>query len=282
MIVVTGATGQLGRLVIGSLLKKVPAADLVAAVRNVEKAKDIAALGIQVRQADYNQPSSWDAAVQGADKVLLISSSEIGQRTEQHRVVIDAAKRAGVKLLAYTSVLHADTSSLGLAGEHRETETALRDSGLPFVLLRNGWYTENYAMGIPNALSLGAVYGCAGEGRISSAVRADYAEAAAVVLTSGNQAGKVYELAGDTAYTLNEFSAEISRQSGKSIGYVNLPEAEYKKALLDAGLPQSLAELLADSDAAVSKGALFDDGKQLSELIGRPTSTLAAAIGAAL
>lgn len=282
MIVVTGATGQLGRLVIGSLLKKVPAADLVAAVRNVEKAKDIAALGIQVRQADYNQPSSWDAALQGADKVLLISSSEIGQRTEQHRVVIDAAKRAGVKLPAYTSVLHADTSSLGLAGEHRETETALRDSGLPFVLLRNGWYTENYAMGIPNALSLGAVYGCAGEGRISSAVRADYAEAAAVVLTSGNQAGKVYELAGDTAYTLNEFSAEISRQSGKSIGYVNLPEAEYKKALLDAGLPQSLAELLADSDAAVSKGALFDDGKQLSELIGRPTSTLAAAIGAAL
>lgn len=282
MIVVTGATGQLGRLVIGSLLKKVPAADLVAAVRNVEKAKDIAALGIQVRQADYNQPSSWDAAVQGADKVLLISSSEIGQRTEQHRVVIDAAKRAGVKLLAYTSVLHADTSSLGLAGEHRETETALRDSGLPFVLLRNGWYTENYTMGIPNALLLGAVYGCAGDGRISSAVRADYAEAAAVVLTGDNQAGMVYELAGDTAYTLNEFSAEISRQSGKSIGYVNLPEAEYKKALLDAGLPQSLAELLADSDAAVSKGALFDDGKQLSELIGRPTSTLAAAIGAAL
>lgn len=282
MIVVTGATGQLGRLVIGSLLKKVPAADLVAAVRNVEKAKDLAALGIQVRQADYNQPSSWDAAVQGADKVLLISSSEIGQRTHQHRVVIDAAKRAGVKLLAYTSVLHADTSSLGLAGEHRETETALRDSGLPFVLLRNGWYTENYAMGIPNALSLGAVYGCAGDGRISSAVRADYAEAAAVVRTGDNQAGKVYELAGDTAYTLNEFSAEISRQSGKSIGYVNLPEAEYKKALLDAGLPESLAELLADSDAAVSKGALFDDGKQLSKLIGRPTSTLATAVSAAL
>lgn len=282
MIVVTGATGQLGRLVIGSLLKKVPAADLVAAVRNVEKAKDLAALGIQVRQADYNQPSSWDAAVQGADKVLLISSSEIGQRTHQHRVVIDAAKRAGVKLLAYTSVLHADTSSLGLAGEHRETETALRDSGLPFVLLRNGWYTENYAMGIPNALSLGAVYGCAGDGRISSAVRADYAEAAAVVLTGDNQAGMVYELAGDTAYTLNEFSAEISRQSGKSIGYVNLPEAEYKKALLDAGLPESLAELLADSDAAVSKGALFDDGKQLSKLIGRPTSTLATAVSAAL
>lgn len=282
MIVITGATGQLGRLVIDSLLKKVPAADLVAAVRDVEKAKDIAALGIQVRQADYNQPASWNAALQGADKVLLISSSEIGQRTQQHRVVIDAAKRAGVKLLAYTSVLHADTSPLGLAGEHRETEAAIRASGLPFVLLRNGWYTENYAMGIPTALSLGAVYGCAGDGRISSAARADYAEAAAVILTSDGQAGKVYELAGDTSYTLSEFSAEISRQSGKTINYVNLPEAEYKKALLGAGLSESIAELLANSDTGVSKGALFDDGKQLSKLIERPTSALETAVRAAL
>jgi len=282
MIVITGATGQLGRLVITSLLKKVPATSLVAVVRNVEKAKDIAALGVQVRQADYNQPASWDAALQGADKVLLISSSEIGQRTQQHRAVIDAAKRTGVKLLAYTSVLHADTSALGLAGEHRETEAAIRASGLPFALLRNGWYTENYAIGIPTALSLGAMYGCAGDGRISSSVRADYAEAAAVVLTSDNQAGKVYELAGDTSYTLSEFAAEISHQSGKTINYVNLPEAEYKKALLSAGLPEFLAELLANSDTGVSKGALFDDGKQLSKLIGRPTSTLETAVRAAL
>ncbi|MFV3368824.1 SDR family oxidoreductase [Pseudomonas sp. NY15435] len=282
MIVITGATGQLGRLVIDSLLKKVPAANLVAAVRDVEKARDIAALGIQVRQADYNQPASWNAALQGADKVLLISSSEIGQRTQQHRVVIDAAKRAGVKLLAYTSVLHADTSVLGLAGEHRETEAAIRASGLPFVLLRNGWYTENYAMGIPTALSLGAVYGCAGDGRISSAARADYAEAAAVILTSDDQADKVYELAGDNSYTLSEFAAEISRQSGKAINYVNLTEAEYKKALLGAGLPEPLAELLANSDTGVSRGALFDDGKQLSELIGRSTLALETAVSGAL
>ena len=282
MIVITGATGQLGRLVITLLLKKVPAASLVATVRNVEKAEEIAALGVQVRQADYNQPASWNAALQGADKVLLISSSEIGQRTQQHRAVIDAAKRAGVKLLAYTSVLHADTSVLGLAGEHRETEAAIRASGLPFVLLRNGWYTENYAMGIPAALSLGAVYGCAGDGRISSAARADYAEAAAVVLTSDNPAGKVYELAGDTSYTLSEFAVEISRQSGKTISYVNLPEAEYKKALLGTSLPEFLAEQLANSDTGVSMGALFDDGKQLSKLIGRPTSALATAVRAAL
>lgn len=282
MIAITGATGQLGRLVISSLLKKIPADDIVAIVRSVEKAKDISALGVNVRQADYNQPASWDAALQGAEKVLLISSSEIGQRVQQHRAVIDAAQRVGIKLLAYTSVLHADTSVLGLADEHRETEAAINASGVPFTLLRNGWYTENYAMGIGAALSLGAVYGCGSDGRISSASRADYAEAAAVVLSSDGQAGKVYELAGDTSYTLSEFAAEISQQSGKSIPYINLPEAEYKKALLGAGLPESLAELLANSDTGVSKGALFDNGQQLSGLIGRPTSPWQVAVRDAL
>lgn len=282
MIVVTGATGQLGQLVIRALLKKVPASNIAAAVRNVEKAKDLAALGVQVRHADYNQPASWDTALKGADKVLLISSSEIGQRARQHRSVIDAAKRAGVKLLAYTSVLRADTSPLGLAAEHRETEAAIRASGVPFVLLRHGWYTENYTAGIPNALAHGAVYGCAGNGRIASATRADYAEADAVVLTAANQAGKVHELAGDTSYTLTELAAEISRQSGKDIGYVNLPEADYKNALVKAGLPEAVAALLSDSDTGASKGGLFDDGHQLSKLIGRATTPLATAVAAAL
>lgn len=282
MIVVTGATGQLGRLVIASLLKKTAASNIIAAVRNPEKAQDLASLGVQVRLADYNQPQSWDSALQGANKVLLISSNEIGQRAEQHRAVINAAKHAGVQLLAYTSVLHADTSVLGLASEHRQTEADLKASGIPYTLLRNGWYTENYAAGIPAALSLNAVYGCAGDGRISSASRADYAEAAAVVLTSNHQAGKIYELAGDEAYTLNEFAAELSRQSGKAIGYVNLPETAYKQALLGAGLPEFLAELLANSDTGVSKGALFDEGGQLGTLIGRKTATLSSVIAAAL
>jgi NAD(P)H dehydrogenase (quinone) len=282
MIVVTGATGQLGRLLIKALLIKVPAAEIVAAVRNPEKAKDLAASGIQVRYADYSQPASWDEALKGADKVLLISSSEIGQRANQHRNVIDAAKRSGVKLLAYTSVLHARTSPLGLAAEHRATEALLSTSGVPFVLLRNGWYTENYTAGVPAALAHGAVYGCAGDGRISSAARADYAEAAATVLTSDSQAGRVYELAGDTSYTLTELTAEISRQSGKKIGYVNLPEAEYQSVLIKAGLPEIIAELLANSDTGASKDALFDDSRQLSKLIGRPTTSLATAIAAIL
>ncbi len=282
MIVVTGATGQLGHLVIKALLKKVPASSIVAAVRNVEKAKDIAALGVQVRHADYSQPAGWDAALQGADKVLLISSSEIGQRAQQHRAVIDAAKKAGVKLLAYTSVLHAGTSPLGLAAEHVETEAYIRASGVPSVLLRHGWYTENYTAGIPGALAHGAVYGCAGNGRIASATRADYAEADVAALTADNQAGKIYELAGDTSYTLAELAAEISRQSGKSIGYVNLPQAEYKNVLVNVGLPEVVAELLSDSDTGASKGGLFDDSHQLSKLIGRPTTSLATAVAAAI
>ena len=282
MILVTGATGQLGRLVIAALLKKVPAASVVAAVRNVEKAKDIAALGVQVRQADYNKPESWDAALKGVDRVLLISSNEIGQRAKQHRVVVDAAKRAGVKLLAYTSVLRADTSVLGLADEHKATEEAIRASGVPFVFLRNGWYTENYDSVVKSAPQVGAVYGCAGAGRVSAASRADYADAAAVVLASDGHAGKVYELGGDTAFTLSDLAAEIGRQVGKSIGYVNLGAPEYKKVLLGVGLPEPYAALLADSDTGISKGALYDESHQLSKLIGRKTTPISVAIKAAL
>ncbi|KTB82844.1 quinone oxidoreductase [Pseudomonas syringae pv. syringae PD2766] len=279
MIVVTGATGQLGRLVIEQLLTRLPASQIIAAVRSPEKAADLSALGIQVRQADYSQASTLDSAFAGADTLLLISSSEVGQRLAQHKAVIDAAKNAGVKLLAYTSVLHADTSALGLAKEHRETEDYLQSSGLPFVLLRNGWYTENYVAGAPGALAHGAVMGCAGEGRISSASRLDYAEAAATVLTADeDQAGRVYELAGDVSYTLADYAAELSRQSGKTLAYVDLPQAEFEAALIKAGLPDFVAQLLADSDAAAAKGALFDDSHQLSTLIKRPTTPLAATI----
>jgi NAD(P)H dehydrogenase (quinone) len=282
MIVVTGASGQLGRLVIQSLLKTVPAAGIVAAVRQPAAVADLAALGVQVRQADYAQPATLDAAFQGATKVLLVSSNALGERVAQHGNVIDAARRAGVALLAYTSLLHADTSPLGLAAEHTATEALLRASGVPHVLLRNGWYTENYLAGLPAVLQHGAVIGSAGEGRIASAARADYAAAAAAVLTRDDQAGQVHELAGDTAYTLAEFAAEVGRQTGRAIPYVNLPEADYRGALLGAGLPAPIAHLLAESDVGASKGGLFDDGHQLSALIGRPTATLAAMVEAAL
>ncbi|NIA90066.1 SDR family oxidoreductase [Rahnella aceris] len=282
MIAITGATGQLGRLVIAALLKKVPADQIIAAVRNPQKAQDLADLGIDVRQADYSQPATLDSAFKGVEKLLLISSSEVGQREAQHNAVIDAAKRAGVKLLAYTSLLHADESPLGLGVEHRATEKALSESAIPFVLLRNGWYTENYAASIAPALSHNAFIGSVGEGKISSAARQDYAEAAAAVLTQENQAGKIYELAGDEAYTLAEFTAEIARQSGKKVDYINLPEAEFAKALLGAGLPEGLANMLADSDAGAEKGGLFDDSHTLSKLIGRPTTPAKDVIAATL
>jgi NAD(P)H dehydrogenase (quinone) len=282
MIVVTGASGQLGRLVIQELLKKLPANEIIAAVRTPEKVADLAALGVQVRLADYAQPATLDAAFKGAGQLLLISSSEVGQRLPQHRNAIDAAKRAGVGLVAYTSVLRADTSPLGLAAEHKATEALLKASGLPHVVLRNGWYTENYLASIPAALQHGAYIGSAGAGRIASAARTDYAAAAAAVLTSAGQAGKVYELAGDEAYTLTELAAEITRQSGTTVAYQNLPEADFKEALLGAGLPEHVAGLLSDSDIGVSKGGLFDDGHQLSRLIGRPTTPLATLVKAAL
>jgi len=282
MIVITGATGQLGQLVIQSLLNKLPASQIAAAVRQPAKAAALAAQGVQVRQADYAQPATLDAAFQGAEKLLLISSSEVGQRTAQHRNVIDAAQRAGVKLIAYTSLLHADTSPLGLAAEHLATEAHLKASGVPHVVLRNGWYTENYLASVAPALQHGAYIGAAGDGRISSAGRADYADAAVAALTQPDQAGKVYELAGDEPYTLSEFAAELSRLSGKTVPYVNLSEADYAAALVGAGLPQPLAAMLADSDAGAAKGGLFDGSRQLSALIGRQTLSLAALMRQAL
>lgn len=282
MIAITGATGQLGRLVIDALLQKVPANQIVAAVRHPEKAADLAAKGIVVRHADYDQPASLSAAFQGVEKLLLISSSEVGKRAAQHQAVIQAAEQAHIQLLAYTSLLHADRSVLGLGAEHRATEAALAQSTVPHVILRNGWYTENYAASIAPALIHQAFLGAANDGRIASAARADYAAAAAAVLLADHQAGKVYELAGDDHYSLAEFAAEIGKQAGKTINYVNMSEAEFGKALIGAGLPEGLALMLADSDAGAAQGAMFDDSHTLSKLIGRPTTSYRDVIAATL
>jgi NAD(P)H dehydrogenase (quinone) len=276
-IAVTGATGQLGRLVVSNLKGKVPAAgtDIIALARSAAKAAD---LGVTVREADYTQPETLDRAFVGVDTLLLISSSEVGQRMAQHHNVIEAAKKAGVKRIVYTSLLHADTSPLSLANEHRATEAELKASGIAFTILRNGWYTENYTGSISGALAGGAFLGSAGDGKISSATRADYAEAAVAVLTGEGHEGKTYELAGDEAFTLRDLAAEVSRQTGKEISYKNLPEAEYAATLTGFGLPEPLAQAIAGWDVAASQGALFDDSHQLSTLIGRPTTPLREAV----
>jgi NAD(P)H dehydrogenase (quinone) len=280
---VTGATGRLGRLVITALLRTLPAAQIAALVRTPAKASDLAAKGVVIREADYDRPETLGPALSGVDTLLLIASSNLGVRVPEHKAVIDAAKAAGVKLIAYTSVLRADSSPLAVAEEHRQTEALLKASGVPFVLLRNGWYTENYTFSIPMVLKHGAILGSSGEGRISSAARHDYAEAAATVIAAQeNQAGRIYELAGDEAFTMAELAAEISRQSGTDVVYRDLPEAEYKAALVSAGLPDFYAASFARSSAVASRGALFDDSHQLSKLIGRPTTPFKETIATAL
>lgn len=282
-IAVTAATGQLGQLVVQSLLNRgVEAPDIVAVVRNPEKAVPLAAQGVTVRQADYNEPDALAAAFAGVDRVLLISGSEVGQRVEQHRNVVDAARAAGVRLIAYTSILKADTTSLKLAAEHKATEEIIRASGLPFVFLRNSWYTENYTGTLAQTLEHGAILGSAGEGRVSAATRADYAEAAAAVLTGEGHENAVYELGGDESFTLAELAAEIDRQSGTEVVYRNLPVEEYTQVLVRVGLPEPVAATFADADRGISQGELFTDSGDLRRLIGRPAIPLADAIAAAL
>ena len=282
-ILVTAASGQLGRLVVEELLKTVPPERVVATVRKDKDVADLAPLGVQVRLADYEKPDTLDAAFAGVDRLLLVSSNAVGGRLPQHENVIDAAKRAGVKLLAYTSMLRADTATEKLAEEHRQTERALRASGVPFVLLRNGWYNENDLTGAAHAVESGTLIGSSGEGRLSAAARADYAAAAAAVLTSDeDQAGKVYELAGDSAYTKADLAAELSRASGRPVRYQDLPEAELKATFVKAGLPENLADVLAGADAKAADGDLYDDGRALSRLIGRATTPMAASVAATL
>lgn len=274
---ITGASGQLGTLVVEQLKKRTDAANLVALVRSPEKVE-----GIEARAFDYEKPDELPVALNGIESLLLISGNEVGKRARQHENVIKAAKEADVKWIVYTSILKADTSTVSLAKEHLATENLLKESGIPFTILRNGWYNENYTGSVTGAVEAGAFIGSAGDGKISSASRIDYAEAAAVVLTGTDHQGKVYELAGDQAYTLNELAEEISRQTGKNIPYQNLPEQEYSKALKGMGIPDAFAQGIASWDVSASRGDLYDNSKTLSTLIGRSTTPMPAEVKAAL
>ncbi|MBX3041584.1 MAG: SDR family oxidoreductase [Bdellovibrionaceae bacterium] len=282
MIAVTGASGKLGHWVIQHLLKKVPASQIVAIVRNPAKAEDLKKLGVSVRKGDYDQADSWSQALEGISRLLLISSSEVGKRHTQHETVIQAAKKAQVRHIAYTSILKADVSSLILAKEHLATEQSLRQSGIPFTLLRNGWYLENHTENLAPALEYGAIHGAAKDGKFSSASRSDFAQAAATVLTSEGHENKVYELAGDTSFTLSELADAVSKKANKSVSYQDHSFEDFKKILMQVGLPEGFAAILADSDVGASKGELHSDSKDLSKLINRPTTPLAEALQAAI
>ncbi len=276
---ITGAAGHLGRLIIQSLNKNSRDAELIALVRSPEKVKD---LNIQARYFDYSKPETLKGPLQDTDCLMMISASEVGKRSLQHQNIIDAAKQAGVKRVVYTSLLHADKSPMNLAEEHRFTEDLIKKSGIEYTILRNGWYTENYMTSMKSFVEHGAVVGSAGDGKISSAARADYAEAAAAVLTSNSHKNKIYELAGDKAFTLSDLAAELSKQTGKNILYQNLPKQAYVEVLEKAGLPEQAANMVAQWDVDTSNGALYGDEKTLHELLGHETTPLAVSIENAL
>jgi NAD(P)H dehydrogenase (quinone) len=274
-IAITGATGQLGRLAIAALQAR--GAQPIALARDPARAAD---LGAQTRAFDYT--AADPAALQGVDTLVLISSNDFTDRAGQHRNVIAAARAAGVGRLIYTSILKGDASPMILAQDHIATEAAIRESGIPATILRNGWYTENYTGALGAAIAQGAIIGAAGAGRVSSAARQDYAEAIATVALDPAHADQTYELAGDTSHTGAEFAAAVALASGKPVAYVSMPQADYAGALMGFGLPEGFAQVLADSDARAAEGALFDDSRTLSRLIGRPTTPIAATIRAAL
>lgn len=274
-IAITGATGQLGRLAIAAL--KARGAKPIALARNPAKAVD---LGVEARAFDYT--SANPATLTGIGTMVLISSNDFNDRAGQHRAAILAAKAAGVGRILYTSVLKGDASPMILAQDHVATEAALREAGISATILRNGWYTENYTGALGASIQHGAIIGAAGDGRISSAARTDYAEAIAVTALDASHSGKTYELAGDTAHTGADFAAAVARAAGKPVAYVNMPQADYAKALQGFGLPEGFAMVIADSDARAAEGALFDDSRTLSRLIGRPTTPISATISAAL
>ncbi|MFJ5289632.1 SDR family oxidoreductase [Streptomyces sp. NPDC088348] len=281
-IVVTGATGALGLLVIDELLATVPADQVAVVVRNKEKAAALAARGVELRIADYDDPASLKGAFRPGERVLLISGSEVGRRVPQHTAVVEAAKAAGVAQLAYTGVLGGPGADFQLAAEHKVTEQLILDSGLPYTFLRNGWYNENYTENLAPVLEHGAVVASAGDGRVASAARADYAAAAAAVLTSDGHLGRVYELSGDVAWSFAEYAAEVAKASGKEIAYRNVPAATHQEILVGAGLPEAFAAILVDVDAAIERGLLAGTSGDLARLTGRPTTPIAASVAAAL
>ena len=278
---VTGSTGHLGRLVIDRLLDTVAPGDIIAIARTPEKASDLAERGVVVREGDYDRPDTLGPALEGVDRLLLVSASKPGERARQHRAVIDAAVAEGVGRLVYTSILHADTSEIGLAEEHRQTEADIASSGLPHAFLRNGWYTENYTGSAGDAVQHGTVLGSAGDAAVAPATRADLAEAAAAVLIQDDPGQTVYELAG-TPFTMPQYAAELAAQSGKEVVYSDLSEENYRAALQDMGLPEPVARMIAQADAAAADGALYDDSGDLSRLINRRPTPLSAAVSDAL
>lgn len=272
--VVTGATGQFGRLVVVELLAAGVAPEgIIATGRDRSTLEALGSgLGVRTRFADLSDRSTLDAAFAGASRLLLVSTTDVDKRFGNHRNAIDAARTAGVDLIAYTSQVNAGTSQMLLAEAHSLTEEYLRASRAPFVILRNGWYLDNYTSQLATILERGSVVGAAHDGLVSAASRHDLATAAATVLTQDGHAGASYELGGE-AFTLKQLAATISELSGRPVSYQDLPVADFAGALVSAGLPAAFAHVLSNADAGIARGDLQTDSDDLQRLIGRKPTT---------
>ena len=279
----TGSTGALGGLVIQHLLAlKVPAASIVALARSEAKAAGLKAKGLQVKIGDYGNKASLESAFNGVDRLLLVSGSEVGQRSAQHQAVIEAAKAVGVKLLIYTSISQADRSSNPLAPEHKATEAALKASGLPYVVLRDNWYTENYFDDLRQAKISGVIAAAVGAGKVASASRSDYAEAAARVLVSQGHEGKIYELTGAKAWDFQELAKTAAELLGRPVIFKNLSAVERHDGLVAVGLPEGVAAFVTSLDLAIEAGTLAAVSDDLERLLGRKPRSLKEGLKAAL
>ena len=282
-IAITAATGRYGRHTIDALLRRgVPAGQIVAVGRNPEKLAELSGLGVATRVADYGDPAALEAAFADVEKVLFVSGTDVGARLQQHRNVVDAAARAGVGLIAYTSVVKADTSTLMVAADHQGTEAYIRESGIPFVFLRNSWYMANYTDMAAAYVENGVVLGAAGQGRVSAATHTDYADAAAAVLSTPGHENTVYELGGDTAFSMAEFAQALSDASDTNVEYQDLSQDDYVAALQGFGFPAEVADVFADGDLGVARGDLFVETGDLGRLIGRPTTTMRDAVASVI
>jgi NAD(P)H dehydrogenase (quinone) len=273
-IVITGATGHLGRQVVEQLLARgVDPSTVVAGGRNEEALAALAAHGVRTARIDYADPATLEDAFVGADKILLISGNEVGKRSVQHKAVIDAARRVNAELV-YTSAPMASTSALVLAPEHKATEGLLEGSGLTYTVLRNNWYTENYDDTIRQAASTGSILTSAGDGRVASATRRDYAEAAAVVLLSEDHTGEILELGGDTPWSMAELASTVAEVTGTDVTVQQVTTDEHVAALEGFGLDEGTAGFVAALDGNIADGLLAESDGTLSRIIGRPTTPL--------
>ena len=277
-MLVTGATGKFGTKVVETLLKTVPASQLAVSVRKPEKAEGLRARGVEVRQGDFDHPQSLDSAFAGIDRLLIISADGDNEtRIRQHRDAVAAAERAGVKFIAYTSLVNATESKNLFAPTHQATEEAILKTGIPYSFLRNNWYLENEIPGIQGVLAGAPWVTSAGDGRVGWALQQDYAEAAATVLSGNGHENKIYELSGKSL-TQEEFVSLLGSVLGKEVTVQQVDDTTYADIMKNAGIPDFVIPILVDIQKSIREGTLDFESNDFEKVLGRPATPIKEAL----